>query len=217
MQRIFIKKCFLFTVGSVCRVKRFTTGSRNSQRHSKVADDARPGSEMAETAVKRLLCYGFQRTGKVMGQLYPCWWRICREIKVLSVFEYHMFYVLSPFVTCLWTLMFALSGQYTYKITLKLIELALNRAGIAQSVWRLATGSRPRVRSSSPGGGKTFFFSMASRPALGSTQSPIQWEPGAFSPGVKQPGREADHSPATSAEIKKTRIYTSTSPYVFMA
>jgi hypothetical protein len=30
MQRIFIKKCFLFTVGSVCRVKRFTTGWRNS-------------------------------------------------------------------------------------------------------------------------------------------------------------------------------------------
>jgi hypothetical protein len=30
MQRIFMKKCFLFTVGSVCRVKRFTTGSRNS-------------------------------------------------------------------------------------------------------------------------------------------------------------------------------------------
>jgi hypothetical protein len=27
MQRIFIKKYFLFTVGSVCRVKRFTTGS----------------------------------------------------------------------------------------------------------------------------------------------------------------------------------------------
>jgi hypothetical protein len=30
MQRIFIKKCFLFMVGSVCRIKRFTTGSRNS-------------------------------------------------------------------------------------------------------------------------------------------------------------------------------------------
>jgi hypothetical protein len=30
MQRIFIRKCFLFTVGSVCRVKRFTPGS-NSQ------------------------------------------------------------------------------------------------------------------------------------------------------------------------------------------
>jgi hypothetical protein len=30
MQRLFINKCFLFTVGSVCRIKRFTTVSRNS-------------------------------------------------------------------------------------------------------------------------------------------------------------------------------------------
>jgi hypothetical protein len=30
MQRIVIRKCFLFTAGSVFRVKRFTTGSRNS-------------------------------------------------------------------------------------------------------------------------------------------------------------------------------------------
>jgi hypothetical protein len=28
--KLFIKKYFLFTVGSVCRVKRFTTGSINS-------------------------------------------------------------------------------------------------------------------------------------------------------------------------------------------
>jgi hypothetical protein len=28
MRRIFIKKCFLFTVGSVCRVKRFHLGSK---------------------------------------------------------------------------------------------------------------------------------------------------------------------------------------------
>jgi hypothetical protein len=27
-QRIFIKKCFLLKFGSVCRIKRFTTGSR---------------------------------------------------------------------------------------------------------------------------------------------------------------------------------------------
>jgi hypothetical protein len=50
---------------------------------------------------KRLLCYGFRRTGKAMGQVYPCWWRLCREINVLSKFEYHMFYVLYPFVTYL--------------------------------------------------------------------------------------------------------------------
>jgi hypothetical protein len=36
-------------------------------------------------------------------------------------------------------------------------------------------------------------------------------------PGVKQQGREADHSPPTSAEVKKIWIYTSTPPYVFMA
>jgi hypothetical protein len=35
--------------------------------------------------------------------------------------------------------------------------------------------------------------------------------------GVKRPGREADHSPAASVEIKKMWIYTSTSPYDFMA
>jgi hypothetical protein len=36
-------------------------------------------------------------------------------------------------------------------------------------------------------------------------------------PGVKRPGREADHLPPTSAEVKKMWIYTSTSPYAFMA
>jgi hypothetical protein len=35
--------------------------------------------------------------------------------------------------------------------------------------------------------------------------------------GVKLPGREADHSPPTSAEVKKMWIYTSIPPYAFMA
>jgi hypothetical protein len=46
---------------------------------------------------------------------------------------------------------------------------------------------------------------------------PIQWVPGDFFPGLKRPGREADHSPPASAEVKKTWIYTSAPPYVFMA
>jgi hypothetical protein len=46
---------------------------------------------------------------------------------------------------------------------------------------------------------------------------PIQWVPGALSRGVKRQGREADHSPVTSAEVKKTWTYTSTPPFVFMA
>jgi hypothetical protein len=38
-----------------------------------------------------------------MGQVYLCWWRICREIHFLSKFEYHMFYVLYQFATYLLT------------------------------------------------------------------------------------------------------------------
>jgi len=52
-------------------------------------------------------------------------------------------------------------------------------------------------------------FARASRPALGPTRSPIQWVLGALIPGVKRPGRESDHSPPPSAEVKS---YTSTPP-----
>jgi hypothetical protein len=43
---------------------------------------------------------------------------------------------------------------------------------------------------------------ISSRPELRPTRPPIQRIPGAFIPGVKRPGREADHSPSTSAEVK---------------
>jgi hypothetical protein len=36
-------------------------------------------------------------------------------------------------------------------------------------------------------------------------------------PGVKRQGRKADHSPSTSAEFKKTWMYTSAPQYAFMA
>jgi hypothetical protein len=39
--------------------------------------------------------------------------------------------------------------------------------------------------------------------ALGPTHPPIQWVPGALSMGVKRPGREADHSLPSSAEVKE--------------
>jgi hypothetical protein len=55
-------------------------------------------------------------------------------------------------------------------------------------------------------------FSTSSRPALGPTQPPVQWIPGAFSSG-----READRSLPTGAEVKKMWIYTSTPPYACMA
>jgi hypothetical protein len=51
----------------------------------------------------RLLCCRFRCTGKTMGQVDQCWWRICWEINVFSRFRYHIFYVLYPFVTCILT------------------------------------------------------------------------------------------------------------------
>jgi hypothetical protein len=43
-------------------------------------------------------------------------------------------------------------------------------------------------------------------------QQPIQWVPEALSLGVKRPGREADHSPPSSAEVKNAWSYISTPP-----
>jgi hypothetical protein len=40
---------------------------------------------------------------------------------------------------------------------------------------------------------------------------------GFFLKGIKRPSCEADHSPPTGAEVKKTWNYTSTPPYAFMA
>jgi hypothetical protein len=98
IKRIFIKKCSLFTVGSVCHVKQFTTGLQTFHWWRRGWNG---GAKVAETTVKRLPCCGFQRTGKAMGQVYQCWWRIRREINVFSRFEYH---ILHPFVTRLLTL-----------------------------------------------------------------------------------------------------------------
>jgi hypothetical protein len=61
-----------------------------------------------------------------------------------------------------------------------------------------------------------FLFTTAPRTALRPTQPPIQWVPGALSLGVKWPGRKADHSPSSIAEVKNAWSYTSTPQYAFM-
>jgi hypothetical protein len=90
-------------------------------------------------------------------------------------------------------------GSYIF-----LSVLFSNRAAIAQSVWRWATswttgilGFDSRLCLG------IFLFTTASRTALGPTQPPIQWVPGALSLGVKRPGRGSDHSPPSSAEVKE--------------
>jgi hypothetical protein len=74
---------------------------------------------------------------------------------------------------------------------------------------------RPRGRSSRPGGWKIFTSPIVQ---TGSGVHPTSYTMGTRGsfPRVKRPGREADHSPPTSAEVNKIWIYTSTAPYVFM-
>jgi hypothetical protein len=53
-----------------------------------------------------------------------------------------------------------------------------------------------------PAGQRIFPVASVSRPALGHTQPPVKWVPGVLSTGVKaRPGRDADHSPPSSAEV----------------
>jgi hypothetical protein len=61
-------------------------------------------------------------------------------------------------------------------------------------------------------------FSLHHRVQNGSGVHPasIQWVLGAISPGVKRPGREADHSHPSSSEVRNAWSYTSTPQYVFM-
>jgi hypothetical protein len=65
-------------------------------------------------------------------------------------------------------------------------------------------------------GEEIILFSVASRLLLRSTQCPIQWVLEAFTPQIKQPGCEADHSPPSTAKVKNTWIYTSTTLHIFM-
>jgi hypothetical protein len=83
--------------------------------------------------------------------------------------------------------------------------ISFETAGFRERFYKhLVTGGYPNLlglldRGSIPDGCWEFF----SKTALGPTQPPIQWVPGALSLGVKRPGREADHSPPSSAEVKE--------------
>jgi hypothetical protein len=57
--------------------------------------------------------------------------------------------------------------------------------------------------------GKIFFFSIAPRPALEPTKTPIQWVPRAFSLGVKRQELHApDHSSESSNVAKNVGVIT---------
>jgi hypothetical protein len=113
----------------------------------------------------------------------------------------------SPSHSFLFTSVFALNISGILKVILYTFSLYISNAWLrtaatAQSVQ--ATGWTIRVLGfDSRQGLGIFLFTTASRTALGPTQPPIQWVQRALSLAVKRPGREADHSPPCSAEVKE--------------
>jgi hypothetical protein len=71
--------------------------------------------------------------------------------------------------------------------------------------------------SSSPSRIKKFSLLHIVQTGSGVHSTSYKMDTGGSFPGVKRQGLEADHSPPTSAEVKKMWIYTSTLLYVFMA
>jgi hypothetical protein len=80
---------------------------------------------------------------------------------------------------------------------------------IKNSVW-LRTG---RLKFDPRQGQRIFLLAPTSRSALGPTQPPMQWVPGALSPGVKR-GRDVTLTthPHLVPRLSKSRIYTSSPP-----
>jgi hypothetical protein len=94
------------------------------------------------------------------------------------------------------------------KFRKSIIQFSVSR--IARSVQCLTTDWTAGVRSPRQ---RFFLLTSASRPALGPTQPPMQWVPGALSPGVKR-GRDVilTTHPILVPWLRKSRSYTSCHP-----
>jgi hypothetical protein len=106
MQRTFIHKEISPVYGGKC-LSRKAVHNWVEKRGNRLA-----GDEEVETEVRKWLgrqskdfyAAGLDALVKRWDKCYQWWWRICREICVLFQVQYHMFYVLYPFVTYLLTL-----------------------------------------------------------------------------------------------------------------
>jgi hypothetical protein len=130
-----------------------------------------------------------------------------------DIATYHHFYNLqNKILKFIPVLIWNIAYIYFYKLP-KIENMSRDSAvgiEIGDGLNDLGVGVRVPVRAS---------FSLLHVVQIGSGAHPASYlmVAGALSPEVKRLGREADHSPPTSAEVKNTWIYTSTPPYAFMA
>jgi hypothetical protein len=81
-------------------------------------------------------------------------------------------------------------------------------------IWQIQDSSVSIERAGRPGFDsrqtqEVLLYPTESRHALAPTQPPTQWVEGPLSSEVERPGREADHSPPSSAEVKNSRAIPS--------
>jgi hypothetical protein len=94
----------------------------------------------------------------------------------------------------IWYVHYAIRGEPTpfHFCSLQSEEGGVELMTLAPILSRCSNDLRPGFDFQKGNG--TIVSSTVFRPPLGHTQLPIQWVPGTSSPGVKWPGREADHS-----------------------
>jgi hypothetical protein len=98
-EKYILQEMFPVYLGSVCRVKRHTTGSKILSRTLESRRYARLGAEVAVTSRTRVSTH-WQSDGASVSMLAE---DMSRN-KGFSTFDYHIFYVLYTFVTYLLTL-----------------------------------------------------------------------------------------------------------------
>jgi hypothetical protein len=84
-----------------------------------------------------------------------------------------------------------------------------NLVSVVTTLWSGQLKNRVWIPSKDKG---FFFFIRTCRPALESSQPPIQWVLVALSLGIKRLRHEADHLPLSSIEVKNEWSYTFTPP-----
>jgi hypothetical protein len=103
-----------------------------------------------------------------------------------------------------------------YRCSINPITNPIPVYGIAQSVLATDYGWTTKGSVFESRWGKEFLFLHVVQTGSGAQSASYPMWTGGYFPGVKRPRREANHSSPTSAEVKKTWVYTCTPPYVFM-
>ena len=131
-----------------------------------------------------------------MSKLYNLATFLIQHLKALY-FSFHCFYD-----NRLWRLLLKLTLAHTAVWKVLLLQIILMYPAVSR-LWARCYGIWILE------GTRDFYFSKISRLTVGFTQLPVHWVSGVIFVGIKQVGREADHSSPSTAEVKNEWSYAS--------